>query len=68
MELLERDPYLKLLSAGLAEARGGTGSLVLVSGEAGIGKTTLVEQFVRGPGQAWRSLKTPTGSSASGRT
>lgn len=56
MELLERDPYLKLLSAGLAEARGGTGSLVLVSGEAGIGKTTLVEQFVRGPGQAVRVL------------
>jgi DNA-binding CsgD family transcriptional regulator len=47
MELLERGPYLAELSAGLDEARAGAGSLALVSGEAGIGKTSLVEAFVR---------------------
>ncbi len=47
MELLERDGAL----ATLAEARGaaarGEGRAVLVSGEPGIGKTSLVTRFVR---------------------
>jgi DNA-binding CsgD family transcriptional regulator len=56
MELFERGGYLQELTAGLDEARSGAGSLVLVSGEAGIGKTTLVEQFVRERGRASRVL------------
>jgi DNA-binding CsgD family transcriptional regulator len=45
--LLERDTFLASLSADLAAAAGGTGRCVLVSGEAGIGKTSLLEHFVR---------------------
>lgn len=44
-ELLERDDQLAVLEAALGEARGGHGRLVLVSGEAGIGKTTLLRHF-----------------------
>jgi DNA-binding CsgD family transcriptional regulator len=43
--LLERGPQLDSLTRALESARRGTGSTVLVSGEAGIGKTTLVEHF-----------------------
>jgi DNA-binding CsgD family transcriptional regulator/tetratricopeptide (TPR) repeat protein len=45
MELLERSPFLDALAGYAAEARGGSGRLVLVSGESGIGKTALVEAF-----------------------
>jgi len=47
MRLLERDSYLHQLDAPLQEAVAGQGSLVLVSGEAGIGKTSLVDHFTR---------------------
>jgi DNA-binding CsgD family transcriptional regulator len=47
MEFLERATQLKELNAGLSEAVRGRGGLVLVSGEAGIGKTTLIEKFAR---------------------
>lgn len=47
MELLEREPFLAELEAALAEVSAGTGRLVLVRGEAGIGKTMLVEAFTR---------------------
>ncbi|MHB1834740.1 MAG: ATP-binding protein [Solirubrobacteraceae bacterium] len=40
--LLERDRELERLSHSVDLARGGRGSLVLVSGEAGIGKTSLM--------------------------
>ena len=46
MDLLERDAFLDLLSEYLSEASGGRGRLVLVAGEAGIGKTSLVGRFV----------------------
>jgi DNA-binding winged helix-turn-helix (wHTH) protein/tetratricopeptide (TPR) repeat protein len=46
LELIERDAELETLAALLAEA-GGEGRLALVMGEAGIGKTTLLEAFVR---------------------
>jgi DNA-binding CsgD family transcriptional regulator/tetratricopeptide (TPR) repeat protein len=39
--LVERDPELAALDAALAAAREGRGSVVLVMGEAGIGKTSL---------------------------
>ena len=45
MELLERQSHLETLQRALAEARAGTGKLCLVTGEAGIGKTSLVEAF-----------------------
>jgi DNA-binding CsgD family transcriptional regulator/tetratricopeptide (TPR) repeat protein len=45
MELLERSPFLDALAGYAAEARRGSGRLVLVSGESGIGKTALVEAF-----------------------
>src|SRR6266568_2279681 len=46
MNLLERDYYLDQLSALLRSAAHGNGRIVLISGEAGIGKTALVEWFV----------------------
>ena len=45
MELLERSLFLDTLASYAAEARHGSGRLVLVSGESGIGKTALVEAF-----------------------
>jgi DNA-binding CsgD family transcriptional regulator/tetratricopeptide (TPR) repeat protein len=45
MELLERSSFLDALAGYAAEARQGSGRLVLVSGESGIGKTALVEAF-----------------------
>ncbi|HEY0755990.1 MAG TPA: AAA family ATPase [Ktedonobacteraceae bacterium] len=47
MGLLERDHYLDQLSELLGAATTGQGRIVLISGEAGIGKTALVEQFVQ---------------------
>jgi predicted ATPase len=45
--LLERDDELRMLDAALGRAAGEAGSVVLVSGEAGIGKTSLVRAFTR---------------------
>jgi DNA-binding CsgD family transcriptional regulator len=45
MELLERASFLDALAGYAAEARNGSGRLVLVSGESGIGKTVLLEAF-----------------------
>lgn len=44
-ELLERDGDLAVLTAALARAADGDGGVAIVSGEAGIGKTTLLEAF-----------------------
>jgi ATP/maltotriose-dependent transcriptional regulator MalT len=46
MELLERSQYLSGLETALVHASAGAGRIALVSGEAGIGKTSLVRQFV----------------------
>jgi DNA-binding CsgD family transcriptional regulator len=43
--LLERDEQLAALQDALTQARRGEGRLVLVRGEAGIGKTALVSRF-----------------------
>lgn len=48
MDLLERDAELATLEAALADAASGEGSVVLVHGEAGIGKTSLLRSFRRG--------------------
>jgi hypothetical protein len=46
MQLLERDDHLATLGARLAEVRGRRrGQLVLLAGEAGVGKTALVRAF-----------------------
>lgn len=45
MELLEREQFLGELESILKGIAAGKGQIVLVSGEAGIGKTSLVEQF-----------------------
>ena len=46
MVLLERDDCLEELDAALRETAGGEGRLALVFGEAGIGKTSVVDRFV----------------------
>ena len=45
MELLERSSFLEALANYAADAKAGSGRLVLVSGESGIGKSALVEAF-----------------------
>lgn len=42
---LERGVFLQALSARLDGARNGSGALVFIGGEAGVGKTTLVRKF-----------------------
>ena len=46
--LLERETQLASLGKYAAEARQGEGRLVLIAGEAGVGKSALVEQVQRG--------------------
>src|SRR5215471_20746961 len=54
MELLERTAFLQTLAEYAAEARQGNGRLVLVSGESGMGKTVLLEEFQHLlPGARW---------------
>jgi len=45
MQLLERDRLLAALAEYAREAGDGEGRLVLVSGEAGVGKSSLLERF-----------------------
>ena len=65
MELVERDAALLSFTRELAALRSGGGHAMLVSGEAGIGKTTLLKAMVerRGDATLWwgacDSLETP---------
>src|SRR5215207_5216106 len=43
--LLERAPFVALLDECLGDASRGSGRLVLVGGEAGVGKTALARSF-----------------------
>lgn len=56
MDLLERETDLEILETALYEAGRGAGSLVLVSGEAGIGKTSLVQTFAENHSEDARIL------------
>lgn len=46
MALIERDAHLATLAEYLSDARAGSGRLVLLGGEAGVGKSALVAAFV----------------------
>jgi DNA-binding CsgD family transcriptional regulator len=46
MELLERDRFILDLARALREVEAGSGRTVLISGEAGIGKTALVQHYI----------------------
>src|ERR1700727_2821302 len=46
MHLVEREQQLATLAQSFSEARAGAGKLILIAGEAGLGKSSLVEQFV----------------------
>lgn len=46
MPLLERQQFLDELDAILERAAGGNGHTALITGEAGIGKTSLIEYFI----------------------
>ena len=56
MELIEREQQLKKIIEAWNQVRAGKGCIVLVSGEAGIGKTSLIEYFVAGQRAAARVL------------
>jgi ATP/maltotriose-dependent transcriptional regulator MalT len=47
MELIERDEFLALLQNHLRNIKQGEGHCVFLSGEAGIGKTSLVKMFCK---------------------
>jgi len=57
MELLEREHPLSALTAALDQARKKEGSVVLISGEAGIGKTSFVDHFLASVGKPVQVLK-----------
>src|SRR5512138_734908 len=56
MELIEREQQLKKLAEAWNQVRAGRGCIALVSGEAGIGKTSLIERFVSGQPRSTRVL------------
>jgi DNA-binding CsgD family transcriptional regulator/tetratricopeptide (TPR) repeat protein len=56
MELLERETALAEVQAALADAAAGEGRVVLVAGEAGVGKTSLVEALGERVGDRTRLL------------
>jgi len=57
MELLERASQLRALDSALAQAKAGQGCVALLYGEAGIGKTSLVEYFLKENKKSWRILQ-----------
>ena len=56
MKLLERDPFQEKLLGWLREAASGEGRLVLLAGEAGVGKTVFVQEFCKTVGNEAKVL------------
>src|SRR5680860_814502 len=56
MDLLERDGALAAVGDALGEAASGSGRVVLVVGEAGIGKSSLLGEVPRAFGEGRRFL------------
>lgn len=56
MALLERDAYLNDLHGLLARASRGHGCMLFLGGEAGVGKSALVQEFCQSVGPAVRVL------------
>jgi DNA-binding CsgD family transcriptional regulator len=56
VKLLERQGFLDELAGLLAECRRGRGRMALVAGEAGMGKTALVEAFCEEGGRGLQAL------------
>jgi predicted ATPase/DNA-binding CsgD family transcriptional regulator len=56
VDLLERDPFLLTLNDLLHQAGEGHGRVALISGEAGIGKTSLVDRFLEQHQRTTRTL------------
>lgn len=56
MRLLERETELAALEEAMTRAAAGRGRVVLLSGEAGIGKTSVVRELVRRAGPGARTL------------
>lgn len=57
MPLLEREPALRVALNAIEQARDGHGVTLLISGEAGIGKSTLIEHLVASLAHGQRVLK-----------
>ena len=55
--LLKRDDTLAALIGAVDDAGAGRGSVVLVSGEAGIGKTSVVRAFASAAGERARVVR-----------
>jgi len=68
MALLERDESLRALLGALDAAAAGRGATALISGEAGIGKTSLVRAFARAAGERARLLQAACDDLATPRT
>ncbi len=56
LQMLERAAALEDLQAAAGEAAAGRGSVLAISGEAGIGKTTLLRAFLADIPRGWRVL------------
>lgn len=56
MRILERESHLEALASALARAQQGQGSVALVCGEAGIGKTSLLQEFAASHARSARVL------------
>ena len=57
MRLLDREGELEKLHTALARAAGGRGIVALVTGEAGIGKTSVLRSFIEGIDARLRVLR-----------
>ena len=55
--IIEREKELEILESALKKVRFGHGQLVIICGEAGIGKTSLIEHFIHSQQESLRFLR-----------